>query len=427
MQPIFKCWTGRVLREGDVLVVCEVKTRTGDACGRRTRRSTRPRWTGSAGWPTSGWPATPADPRDVRVDLVAVTRPRRALRVVEHVAGDRLMSGRDGLRHLAAGRDGSPDRGAGRRLERRGRHDGGRAGRRRASTRRASAAGWRSSTVGWSGRAASGSRSCCRRPTWPSGAPTSTWPSPSRCWRPTASAAPELCRQRCSSGELTLAGGLRCRAGGAADGAVAARHGHPPGVRARAAGPRGGHGARRRWCSGCAPWPRWSRSSRRGGARGAAGGAGRGSQPADVARGSRVSTSSTSRDLAGMADTRYAVEVAAAGGHHVLLSGPRGTGKTSIAERMPGLLPDLTPGESLELTAIHSLAGILDPAGGDAHAPAVLRAPPRRQQGQPARWRHRPGPSRGDQPGPLRGAVPRRVPAVPRRRDRGAAPAAGER
>ena len=70
------------------------------------------------------------------------------------------------------------------------------------------------------------------------------------------------------------------------------------------------------------------------------------------------------RDLVGMADARFAVEVAAAGGHHVLLSGPKGAGKTSIAERIPGILPDLTREESLELTAIHSLAGALDPGDG---------------------------------------------------------------
>jgi len=69
-------------------------------------------------------------------------------------------------------------------------------------------------------------------------------------------------------------------------------------------------------------------------------------------------------DLVGMADTRYAIEVAAAGGHHLLLSGPKGTGKTSIAERIPSILPDLTREESVELTAVHSLAGALEP--GDA-------------------------------------------------------------
>ena len=66
-------------------------------------------------------------------------------------------------------------------------------------------------------------------------------------------------------------------------------------------------------------------------------------------------------DLRGMHDARYAVEVAAAGGHHLLLSGPKGAGKTTLAERIPGLLPDLDPTESLELTAIHSLAGALEP------------------------------------------------------------------
>ena len=62
-----------------------------------------------------------------------------------------------------------------------------------------------------------------------------------------------------------------------------------------------------------------------------------------------------------MADARYALEVAAAGGHHLLLSGPKGAGKTTLAERLPGLLPDLAVDEALELSAIHSLAGGLPP------------------------------------------------------------------
>jgi magnesium chelatase family protein len=70
------------------------------------------------------------------------------------------------------------------------------------------------------------------------------------------------------------------------------------------------------------------------------------------------------RDLFGMADAKYSVEVAAAGGHHVLLTGPKGAGKTSLAERIPTILPDLTPEESLELTAVHSLAGALEPGDG---------------------------------------------------------------
>lgn len=69
-------------------------------------------------------------------------------------------------------------------------------------------------------------------------------------------------------------------------------------------------------------------------------------------------------DLRGMADEKYAAEVAAAGGHALLLSGAKGCGKTSIAERIPTILPDLTPEESLELTALHSLAGVLEPGQG---------------------------------------------------------------
>ncbi|HSE70001.1 MAG TPA: YifB family Mg chelatase-like AAA ATPase [Nocardioidaceae bacterium] len=66
-------------------------------------------------------------------------------------------------------------------------------------------------------------------------------------------------------------------------------------------------------------------------------------------------------DVLGMADARYALEVTAAGGHHLMLSGPKGAGKTTLAERLPGLLPDLTVEESLELSAIYSLAGCLPP------------------------------------------------------------------
>ncbi|KRA29560.1 MULTISPECIES: YifB family Mg chelatase-like AAA ATPase [unclassified Nocardioides] len=69
-------------------------------------------------------------------------------------------------------------------------------------------------------------------------------------------------------------------------------------------------------------------------------------------------------DLRGMRDEKYAAEVAAAGGHALLLSGAKGCGKTSIAERIPTILPDLTPEESLELTALHSLAGVLEPGQG---------------------------------------------------------------
>nr|WP_268788654.1 ATP-binding protein [Mycolicibacterium fortuitum] len=64
-------------------------------------------------------------------------------------------------------------------------------------------------------------------------------------------------------------------------------------------------------------------------------------------------------DVVGQAKARYALEVAAAGAHHLMLTGPPGIGKTMLAQRLPGLLPALSPGESLEVTAIHSVAGLL--------------------------------------------------------------------
>ncbi|MEU9320742.1 YifB family Mg chelatase-like AAA ATPase [Streptomyces sp. NPDC048295] len=75
-------------------------------------------------------------------------------------------------------------------------------------------------------------------------------------------------------------------------------------------------------------------------------------------------------DVAGQERPRKALEVAAAGGHHLLLSGPPGAGKTMLAERLPAILPALTRKESLEVTAVHSVAGILPPG-----EPLVARPP----------------------------------------------------
>ncbi|WP_081952070.1 YifB family Mg chelatase-like AAA ATPase [Kitasatospora phosalacinea] len=66
-------------------------------------------------------------------------------------------------------------------------------------------------------------------------------------------------------------------------------------------------------------------------------------------------------DVAGQYEARQALEIAAAGGHHLYLKGPPGAGKTMLAERLPALLPPLTPAEALEVTAIHSVAGLLPP------------------------------------------------------------------
>jgi magnesium chelatase family protein len=64
-------------------------------------------------------------------------------------------------------------------------------------------------------------------------------------------------------------------------------------------------------------------------------------------------------DVVGQSQARFAVEVAAAGAHHLMLTGPPGVGKTMLAQRLPGLLPPLSDSESLEVTAIHSVAGLL--------------------------------------------------------------------
>jgi magnesium chelatase family protein len=74
-------------------------------------------------------------------------------------------------------------------------------------------------------------------------------------------------------------------------------------------------------------------------------------------------------DVLGQARARKAVEVAAAGGHHMYMYGPPGCGKTMLAERLPSVLPDLDRAAALEVTAVHSVAGEL-PGG------ALIERPP---------------------------------------------------
>ena len=88
-------------------------------------------------------------------------------------------------------------------------------------------------------------------------------------------------------------------------------------------------------------------------------------------------------DVLGMADARFALEVAAAGGHHLMLSGPKGAGKTTLAERIPGLLPDLTAG---------GVAGAdRDLLAGRAACRPGRRCSPGRRSGR--RTTRRPGPA----------------------------------
>jgi magnesium chelatase family protein len=75
-------------------------------------------------------------------------------------------------------------------------------------------------------------------------------------------------------------------------------------------------------------------------------------------------------DVVGQSRGRFALELAAAGGHHLALFGPPGAGKTMLAQRLPSILPPLDDDAALEVTALHSIAGLLPPA------PRLIRRPP---------------------------------------------------
>jgi magnesium chelatase family protein len=86
----------------------------------------------------------------------------------------------------------------------------------------------------------------------------------------------------------------------------------------------------------------------------------------DPAKPGEVTSGDKGRDLQevkGQERAKRALEIAAAGRHHLLLVGSPGSGKSMLAARIPGILPDLTAGEALETSMIHSLSGLLDEGG----------------------------------------------------------------
>jgi magnesium chelatase family protein len=86
-------------------------------------------------------------------------------------------------------------------------------------------------------------------------------------------------------------------------------------------------------------------------------------QPAQPGTVPDVANTRDLADVKGQEMARRALEIAAAGRHHLLMVGPPGSGKSMLAARLPGILPPLDPAEALETSMIHSLAGLLDEGG----------------------------------------------------------------
>ncbi len=151
-------------------------------------------------------------------------------------------------------------------------------------------------------------------------------------------------------GELSLGGELRDSPGALAVAEGAVREGCARLIVPRERGPRGGAGRRPEDRRGDRPACRGGRARRR--------------RAAAAARDASAPRSNGRVELEDLADVRghgaplLALEIAAAGGHNLLMEGAPGTGKTMLARRMPSILPELTRSEAIEVTRIHSVAGL---------------------------------------------------------------------
>ena len=90
-------------------------------------------------------------------------------------------------------------------------------------------------------------------------------------------------------------------------------------------------------------------------------------------------------DVKGQESVKRALEIAAAGGHNLLLVGPPGTGKSMLSKRIPSILPPFTLAEALETTKIHSIVGLLKTGTGTRDAASVPRAAPHSERCRVAR------------------------------------------